>query len=967
MNNPVLILYLEDNPRDAELVRDQLQLASMACELRVASDRAEYEAALAQTCFDLILSDYCLPDYDGLAALALARAKQPNVPFILISGTLGEEQAVDCLLCGATDYVLKQRPNRLVPAILRALVEAAERQKRRESEARYRALFNGSADGILVADIETKMFKYANPALSRMLGYTEDELRTMGVPDIHPKDAIQSVVAEFETLARGDKTLALDIPCLRKDGSVFYADINVTRITIDGRLCSAGFFRDITERKWAEEEREQMLRRQQGLSLVQQSLLAPAPLEDKLRSITDSIVRLFGADFCRIWLVRPGDLCARGCVHAGVKQGPQVCHHRDRCLHLLASSGRYTHIDGNVHRRVPFGAYKIGRIASGKDHKFQTNDVTSDPLVHNHEWARELGLVSFAGYQLRIPGAEALGVLALFAKHPILPAEDALLDGLSSTLAEVIQQAQAEAGVRASEAKYRGLFESSRDAIMTLEPPSWRFTSGNPATVKMFGAKSEEEFISYGPLKLSPERQPDGRASAEQSKEMIETTLREGSHFFEWTHWRVGGEEFPADVLLTRMVQGGKVIVQSTIRDLTEKRKIEAQLLRNQRIESVGRLTSGIAHDLNNILAPILMCAPLLRDEFHDPESLKMVDMIEASAQRGAAIIKQLLTFGRGTAGERVAVQFLSLVRDMVNIIRETFPKNITTRREAPPDVWLVSGDATQLHQVLLNLCVNARDAMPEGGTLTLELENVQIDETLARMNPGASPGRYVVLSVTDTGTGIPPENLDKVFDPFFTTKELGKGTGLGLSTVIGIVKSHRGFVTLNSKVGRGTQFRVYLPACEAPPDAGPPLKPESLPHGQGELVLIVDDEESVRRVARQLLERQGYRVLEAADGTEGLKQYAQHQAEIELVMADLAMPFMDGPAFIRALRQTSPQARIVAMSGLQSVSKIPKGLTEPVQAFLAKPFGSASLLQTVWRALHPETSGQSNATKSSP
>jgi PAS domain S-box-containing protein len=550
----------------------------MACELRVASDRAEYEAALARTCFDLILSDYGLPDYDGLAALALARAKQPDVPFILISGTLGEEQAVDCLLCGATDYVLKQRLGRLVPAMLRALVEAAERQKRRESEARYRALFNGSADGILVADIETKTFKYANPALSRMLGYTEDELRTMGVPDIHPKDAIQSVVAEFETLARGDKTLAMDIPCLRKDGSVVYADINVTRITIDGRLCNAGFFRDITERKRAEEEREQMLRRQQGLSLVQQSLLAPAPLEDKLRSITDSIVRLFGADFCRIWLLRPGDLCERGCVHAGVKGGPHVCRHRDRCLHLLASSGRYTHIDGKAHRRVPFGAYKIGHIASGEDHKFLTNDVTNDPLVHNHEWARELGLVSFAGYQLRIPGAETLGVLALFAKHLILPAQDALLDGLSSTLAEVIQEAQAEDAVRASEEKYRGLFESSRDAIMTSEPPSWRFTSGNPATVKMFGAKNEEELTSHGPWELSPDCQPGGRASAEQSKEMIETALREGSHSFEWTHRRIGGEEFPADVLLTRMEQGGKVILQATVRDITERKQLEEAL-----------------------------------------------------------------------------------------------------------------------------------------------------------------------------------------------------------------------------------------------------------------------------------------------------------------------------------------------------------------------------------------------------
>jgi PAS domain S-box-containing protein len=314
----------------------------------------------------------------------------------------------------------------------------------RESDARYRALFNESPDGILIADIETKTFKYANPVLCRMLGYTENELRTMGVLDIHPKDALQSVVAEFEALARGDKTLATDIPCLRKDGSVVHADINSTKITIDDRLRNVGFFRDITERKRAEEEAWKMLLWQQGVNLLQHSLLAPAPLKDKLRSVTDNIVRLFGADFCRIWLIRPGDLCERGCVHAEVKEGPHVCRYRDRCLHLLASSGRYTHIDGKGHRRVPFGAYKIGRIASGEDHKFLTNDVTHDPLVHNHQWARELGLVSFAGYQLRIPGAETLGVLALFAKHPISPTEDAILGGLSGAVAQVIQQAQAE-------------------------------------------------------------------------------------------------------------------------------------------------------------------------------------------------------------------------------------------------------------------------------------------------------------------------------------------------------------------------------------------------------------------------------------------------------------------------------------------------------------------------------------------
>ena len=391
-----------------------------------------------------------------------------------------------------------------------------------------------------------------------------------------------------------------------------------------------------------------------------------------------------------------------------------------------------------------------------------------------------------------------------------------------------------------------------------------------------------------------------------------------------------------------------------TITDVTEKKELEARLLRTQRLESVGRLASGIAHDLNNILAPMLMSAPVLREAIQDPDIRQLVDTIESSAIRGANIIRQLLTFGRGLEGERVPVQLKSLVQDMCTIIRETFPKNIIAVRETPVGAWLVRGDATQLHQILMNLCVNARDAMPDGGTLTLELENVEVNEAVAGMNPGACPGRYVALSVTDSGTGIPPENLDKIFDPFFTTKEVGQGTGLGLSTVIGIVKSHSGFVQVNSRLGQGTQFKVYLPACETSKDSEKKLKPGPLPQGQGELVLLVDDEESIRQVARQALERHGYRMIEASDGTQGLAQYTQHQSEVRLVITDLAMPFMDGPAFIRALRRLNPKARIIAMSGHQSKLHVGRLPPKSVQALLTKPFDAAELLQTLKQALHP-------------
>ncbi|MCX6568099.1 MAG: PAS domain S-box protein [Candidatus Aminicenantes bacterium] len=318
----------------------------------------------------------------------------------------------------------------------------------KQSEARYRALFAGAGEGIIVVDLKTRRFRNVNLAMCRMFGYTEEEFTRLGVVEIHPKESLDHVLSEFEAQGRGEKTLAPDIPCLRKDGTLFYADISSSLIVLDGRECNVGFFTDITERKRAEEERLRILHRQQGINQLQQSLLAPAPLDAKLKIITDGVVRIFDADFCRIWLIRPGDLCGQGCIHAQVREGPHVCRFRDRCLHLLASSGRYTHIDGQGHRRVPFDCYKIGQIASGRELRFLTNDVANDPRVHNHEWARELGLVSFAGYRLQVPGAETQGVLALFADHPISDGEDAKLSGMSSAVSFVLQQAAAEEGMR---------------------------------------------------------------------------------------------------------------------------------------------------------------------------------------------------------------------------------------------------------------------------------------------------------------------------------------------------------------------------------------------------------------------------------------------------------------------------------------------------------------------------------------
>ncbi len=409
---------------------------------------------------------------------------------------------------------------------------------------------------------------------------------------------------------------------------------------------------------------------------------------------------------------------------------------------------------------------------------------------------------------------------------------------------------------------------------------------------------------------------------------------------------------------LVRDEHGNPKSILAINTDLTERKKVEQQFLRAQRMESIGTLAGGIAHDLNNILAPILMSVQLLRVMVADHggadrELDELVATLERSAKRGSELVKQVLSFARGVEGERVPVNVFHLARDIAHIVHETFPKNLVFELRSARELRTVTGDPTQIHQVMLNLCVNARDAMPCGGLLSVTLENAVLDELYAGMDPDAKPGNYVLIEVADTGTGMPAEIRDRIFEPFFTTKETGKGTGLGLSTSLGIVRSHGGFINLQSEVGRGSRFRVYLPArpgTEAA-DTTAATAP-ALPRGHGELVLVVDDEEGVRRVAQKTLERYGYRVLLAAHGAEAVALYAQRRHEIALVLTDMAMPVMNGPATIIALKALNPQVKIVGSSGLATQEDVNQATGAGVSHFVPKPYTADTLLQTLAQVL---------------
>jgi two-component system, cell cycle sensor histidine kinase and response regulator CckA len=413
----------------------------------------------------------------------------------------------------------------------------------------------------------------------------------------------------------------------------------------------------------------------------------------------------------------------------------------------------------------------------------------------------------------------------------------------------------------------------------------------------------------------------------------------------------------------------GDVLWDGLVLDISETKQLEAQFLRAQRLESIGTLASGIAHDLNNILTPILTAAQLLLRKFPDIDesTQRLLEILEINAKRGGDLVKQVLAFARGNDGQHTTVQIGHLLAEIGQIAQQTFPKSIEVRTQgSPSELWLIRADVTQLHQAIMNLCVNARDAMPNGGTLTIAAENCEIDDTSARMRFDAQVGAYVKITISDTGTGIAPDVLDRIFDPFFTTKEQGQGTGLGLSTVRTIVKNHGGFIDINTRVGQGTRVQIYLPVlCQGEArsmsakrnSAGTASVADR--EGNGELILVVDDEVEIGQTIKAMLEAHHYQVLVAEDGIAAIALYAQHQQDIHLVLLDLMMPAFDGFKLIATLPKLNPQVNIIAMSGLaaheekiassDSLREAPK---DRVHAFLAKPFTTHDLLTIIAQVL---------------
>ena len=510
--------------------------------------------------------------------------------------------------------------------------------------------------------------------------------------------------------------------------------------------------------------------------------------------------------------------------------------------------------------------------------------------------------------------------------------------------------AETQAALRESEVRFRTLAEQCDEAFrfVTLNPEKIVYVS--PALEVIWG-RPAADFLADAGL-WAKTVHPDDQKRVHDAYQAV-LDCRADRFAEEYRILRPDGAvRWVLDsVTPIRNTVGRVLSVGGVARDITERKVAEDVLLRAQRLENIGMLAAGIAHDFNNALAPLVMGCTVLRQHVNEAtDGLRVLDMMEKSAGRSVALVRQLLSFARGSSGHHQLVQIRYLLRELAELSEATFPKSVRVTAELPRNLWPVLANPTQIHQVFLNLCINARDAMPAGGRLEIVARNCTLDSAAATAIPGAKPGHFLAVAVRDTGTGIPPEVLPRIWEPFFTTKAEGIGTGLGLSTVRGILQQHDGFIAVATGSDVGTTFTVYLPSAETAvgDDGGAP--PEAPGRGRGELILIVEDEEPLRAFAVHLLEGHGYRTVAACDGAEGIALFAPRIAEVRLVLTDLQMPMLGGAALATALHRLQPDLPVIGMSGdEQSDRERSKNFAA---AFLVKPFHAETLLLVVRRTL---------------
>ncbi len=881
-----------------------------------------------------------------------------------------------------------------------ATLEAAERQLKLQTTA-----LHGAATAIVITDDRAKIV-WANPAFSAISGYNADELigRTPALlrSGAHPASFFEEL---WQTVLAG-RSWQGEFVNRRKDGTIFHGEQTITPVRgPDGKIAHfVGMMHDVTAQRRAEEERRIAESRYRHIFENSPEGLFQTTPDGRLLAANPALARMAGYDSPAGLIDDCGDFVSDRYVRAEDRQQFTALMARDGVVSefetelrrrdgttawvsvtaraLRGPDGGLECFEGSVRDisaqrhaaeslRVSEARFRM--LAGAIGEVFWLSDLTRavfhyvspaferlwgrpcrDVLVDPEHWfgavhPEDRSRAAGAGARLETGDYDEVYRIIdasgneRWVRDRAFPVRDEA--GRATHIAGLVEEITARMAAERRIAAQARLLDLASDSI-TERTLDGGVTYWNQGSERLYGWTAAEarsrpiqELIQPPPADY--QRAAQATLAAGQWTGELTLKHRDGRTLVVQSRWTLLRTEPTAP--------HGVLVIES---DITERKALEAQFLRTQRLEAIGALASGIAHDLNNLLAPIMMAAPMLRWELPPAETEKLLVGIESSAQRGADLVRQLLSFSRGFSGERVLLQVGPILREVARVAEHTFPKSIEVECRVEPGLWPVRGDPTQLHQVLLNLAVNARDAMPHGGRLALAAENAAVDEAVAATTHGGRPGKFVRLRVTDTGTGIAPEVAERIFDPFFSTKEAGKGTGLGLSTVAGITRGHTGFIQVQSAPGAGATFLVFIPAEPNAEVAPAPATPRALPRGNGELVLVVDDEENIRRVVQESLSRHGYNVVLAANGADAAAQYAQLGAKIAAVVSDIDMPVMDGIAMIHVLKRINPHVRVLVSSGLASSARAGGRSAElrslGVTRLLAKPYAVDELLGAV-------------------
>ena len=775
-----------------------------------------------------------------------------------------------------------------------------------------------TADVILLAlDVDGRITAVNRKACD-LLGWTERELLGCNWIEMCVPARIQNAVTQsFRDLVSGDLSI-IENPVLTKSGEERMIEWRNRLLRDDsGRIAGTfGSGLDITDRKRAEQEASDRARLAALSAEVGLSLASDDSITEALRHCCEALVTHVGAAFARIWTL----------------------HEADSVLELKASAGLYTHLNG-PHGKVPLGQFKIGRIARNR-RPHLSNAVIGDPEVGDQEWARREGMVAFAGHPLMV-GQRVVGVIALFARHALSELVVANLGAVAHHVALGIERHRSADALRTAEERMRFALEAASVGVWDMD-----YTTGVHRWSEIVEAHYGLQPGTFGgTFDAFVERiHPDDRMSV---LETIEKATQSGADFSTehrsiWPDGSVRWLSGTGRVLLG--VHGDPVRAVGITQDVTDRHVLEAQYQQAQKMEAIGRLAAGVAHDFNNLLTVILGFSELLLDGLA-PDDPRHADVkeIQKAGVRAAGLTRQLLAFSRKQIVEPTRLDLNVVMNDMRAMLGRLLREDVKVLLGLGSDLSFVMADRGQVEQIIMNLAVNAQDAMPSGGTLTLETANIELDERHGSAHLGVKPGQYVVLTVTDTGTGMTPQVQARLFEPFFTTKEVGKGTGLGLATVHGIVTRSGGSVDVQSEVGKGTSFRVYLPRAEMADVVAPAPPPVVRPHAGVETVLVVEDAEGLRELTRRLLRRHGYTVLVAQNADEALRLF-EATPSIDLLLTDVVMPGASGPELTRQLLEQRPALKVIYMSGYTDEAILQHGALKPAVAFLHKPFTSDTL-----------------------